>query len=120
MSVETDCKSNRSYRDFENLTLKTNEDSIATRIFLGLILLYEHGKFTHNQWKAISALKSNMELIRPSTSWDLSAVKTNIAFLKKAVQSKMLESDLEEYYWRVIHFLPILEPGVFCGLSLTK
>ena len=90
-----------SYREINTQVLKPKGDSLAIRMFIRLVVLYQHGQLTTSQWKAISALKSHQESIRQSKELDLPAINADIRLIREVTECDMSESDLQDLYWRV-------------------
>ena len=90
-----------SYREINTQILKIREDSLAIRIFIRLVLLYQQGQLTGNQWKAISALKSHRESMIQTKELDLLAINADIELIREVMKSNLSESDLQDLYWRV-------------------
>ena len=99
-----------SYHEINTQVLKPEEDSMAIRMLVRIVILHQHGQLSENQWKAISALKSHKELIRQSKDLELSAINAKIRLLKEVVKCDISESDLQDLYWRVN--VLFLRPGL--------
>ena len=77
-------------------------------MLIRLVMLHQHGQFTPNQWKAIMALQHNKDSVRQSEALDLAAINAEIGLVKEVIGCEMSENELQDLYWRVIEFSPMI------------
>ena len=75
--------------------------SLATRMFIRLVVLHQHARITENQWCAISVLKSHKKECLVSWGVEWPTIKVFIRFVMEATGINLLEDDLHDLYWRV-------------------